>query len=445
MPHLLILDQDDVIRNTLSSVARDNGYSVDEAASSAEAISQMHCRPPHLVLADLRASNGEGIDVCRTASAAGTEVVVMSERRSVDDAVHAIRLGARDFLPKPICLTHLRTLLSEVAQTSSLVGNDLRPYGMVGESPAMEVVARHISRVSPSDVTVMLIGESGTGKEVAAHAIHAASKRADKPFVAVNCGAISPNLIESELFGHERGSFTGAERQHRGYFEQADGGTLFLDEVTEMPLELQVKLLRVLENAEYKRVGGQKAHYCNVRVIAATNRDPLSAIRDGALREDLYYRLAVFPLSLPPLRERGADIGVLAEHFLAELNARHGTQRTFSHETLQELEKYEWPGNVRELRNYVQRAYILANNESLCAPIVPPMFAASGQCDDAYISVRMNASLEEAERECILATLAHCGGKRQESAELLGISTKTLYNRLAAYAEQGYCVSPQPF
>ncbi|MVW73208.1 sigma-54 dependent transcriptional regulator [Bordetella sp. 15P40C-2] len=444
MPHLLILDDDDLIRDTLSEVARDSGFSVGEAASVSEALEQLTLRPPQLLLADIRVKGGDGLEVCRNASALGSEVVVMTGYSSVDYAVEAMRLGVRDFLRKPICMDRLQSILDRIASTAEHIPAEGFRGRMVGESAGIQEVYRSIARVGPTNTTVMLIGESGTGKELAAEAIHKASKRADKPYIAVNCGAISPNLMESELFGHERGSFTGADRQHKGYFEQADGGTLFLDEVTEMPLELQVKLLRVLESHEFMRVGSHKIQKCDVRVVAATNRNPEQAVRDGRLREDLYYRLAVFPLELPPLRARESDPQLLADRFLADLNEMHGTQRVFSPEVYEQLLTHNWPGNVRELRNYVQRAYVMADGDTLNAPVKRRMQIgkkpASGDC----IDVPVDTTLADAERKLILATLERCAGVKKQAATLLGVSPKTLYNRLMAYAAEGYVVMPDP-
>jgi transcriptional regulator with PAS, ATPase and Fis domain len=282
---------------------------------------------------------------------------------------------------------------------------------------------------------VLITGESGSGKELVAQAIHELSPRKHAPFVAINCGAVSPNLIESELFGHEKGSFTGAAKQHRGHFERASGGTLFLDEITEMPAELQVKLLRVLETGDLLRIGGSDPINVDCRVVAATNRDPARAVEDGALRDDLYYRLNVFLIPLPPLRARGGDVTLLAEHFLAALNETEGTQKRFTPDALAALAAHEWPGNVRELRNAVQRAFIMGTEEidAACLPFDPsgrPATSATGPA-------RVGVSLRDAERELILGTLAQVDGDKKRAAKILGISLKTMYNRLKAYDEEG--------
>lgn len=441
MPHLLILDDDEAIRETLSELARDSGYSVGQASGVREAIVQLDMRPPQLLLADIRVPDGDGLEVCRNATAAGSEVVVMTGYGSVDYAVEALRLGVRDFLQKPICMERLQSILDGVAGPSVKAAAPDKGSRIAGDSEAMQTVFRHIARVAPSDVTVLLIGESGTGKELAAEAIHQGSPRTRQPFIAVNCGAISPNLIESEMFGHERGSFTGAERQHKGYFEQADGGTLFLDEVTEMPLELQVKLLRVLESGEFMRVGTNKPLRCDVRIIAATNRNPEQAVRDGKLREDLYYRLAVFPLDLPPLRRRGTDVRLIAERFLAGLNRDYGTSKTFSPSVSAQMSNHSWPGNVRELRNYVRRAYLLADGEVLTTPVISSSLALLPESNRDQVLVPVGSTLADADRRLILATLEHCGGVRKQAAAMLGVSPKTLYNRLEEFAAEGYGLS----
>ena len=304
---------------------------------------------------------------------------------------------------------------------------------LYGSSTVMQDVYRMIEKVAPTEATVFITGESGCGKELVARTIHERSPRARGAFVAINCGAIPQNLIEAELFGHERGAFTGANRQHRGCFERAEGGTLFLDEITEMPLEMQVRLLRVLETGRFVRVGGDGEIRTNVRVLAATNRDALDAVRDGRLREDLMYRLAVFPIVLPPLRERDGDTELLAEHFLQNLNVEGGISKRFSRAALTTIRAYHWPGNVRELKNAVHRAFIMAEEfveldlSGLACPAV------EGEC----LRMPVGTSLAEMERQAIFATLDHCRGNKRRAAEMLGVSLKTLYNRLTAYQADG--------
>jgi len=300
---------------------------------------------------------------------------------------------------------------------------------LFGGSPAMQDVYRRVDKVAPTSATVLIVGESGSGKEVVARTIHDRSDCARQPFVAVNCGAIPGNLIEAELFGYEKGAFTGATRLHRGCFERAEGGTLFLDEVTEMAPEMQVRLLRVLETGRFTRVGGEDELRSRVRVIAATNRDPQQAVKDGHLREDLMYRLAVFPIALPPLREREGDAELLAEHFLAGLNEAEGTAKAFSRQSITTIRAHRWPGNVRELKNAVQRAFILADTEVELDFAGLECAAPVGDC----LRIPVGTALAEIERKAIYATLDLCEGNKRRCAEMLGVSLKTLYNRLAEY------------
>lgn len=310
----------------------------------------------------------------------------------------------------------------------------LKHYGLLyGGSQAMESLYRQMARVALTDATVLLEGESGTGKELIAQAVHQASARANQQFIAVNCGAIPSHLIEAALFGHEKGSFTGAVKQHAGYFEHASGGTLFLDEITEMAPDMQVKLLRVLESGSFLRVGGSTEVQVNVRLIAATNRSLQTAVQDGSLRQDLMYRLAVFPIRVPPLRERGNDIELLALHFLQELNHQAGTCKKFSKSTLDKIKSHGWPGNVRELKNMVHRAYILSNDTVMLEEPIPPQSANKPILINGMLNFSVGTPLAEAQREIILATLQHFSGNKRLTAQTLGISLKTLYNRLKEY------------
>jgi two-component system, NtrC family, response regulator AtoC len=321
-------------------------------------------------------------------------------------------------------------------QLRQVVGN---PGRMIGDSRTMLALYDLVRRVAQTDASVVISGETGTGKEVVAQAIHSLSRRRDQAFLPVNCGAVSATLSESELFGHERGSFTGADRLHRGYFERADHGTLFLDEISEMPLELQVKLLRVLESSVVSRVGSMAVQRVDVRVIAATNRPPAEAVAAGCLRDDLFYRLNVLTVHLPPLRERGADVLLLAAHFLGELNLVEKTAKSFTAACLAQLREYHWPGNVRELRNVVQRSFILAGGidvERIALSSREPDERAAAACaapDVPDLVVPIGSTIAEAERRLLLATLAHLGGDKARAAVVLGVSLKTMYNRLREY------------
>ncbi|SEI82284.1 sigma-54 interaction domain-containing protein [Paraburkholderia diazotrophica] len=313
----------------------------------------------------------------------------------------------------------------------------LKSYGVLyGSSPVMLDLYEQIDRVAATDATALIIGESGTGKELIARTIHEHSARKDGAFVAVNCGAIPDELIEAELFGHEKGSFTGAVQGRVGYFEHANGGTLFLDEVTEMAPVRQVKLLRALESGTFYRVGGTELIRGDVRVIAATNRDPAVAVKENGLREDLMYRLAVFPLRAPPLREREGDRELLAMHFLDELNRQEGTNKVFSKRSMETLRTWSWPGNVRELKNAVYRAFILAEKAvELPHPHLMSRVKKPVTLGDS-MSVWIGTPLADAQKQIILGTLKYCGGDKRRAAKALGVSLKTLYNRLSAYGDE---------
>ena len=442
MPHVLIVDDDSNTREALVEITAAEGFTTSVAGNIREAQIQMTHQRPDVVLIDLKLPDGNGMDLFDDIeSRATTQIVLITGHASVETAVQALRLGAADYLTKPINFRRLKALLSRVPRTADLkseigaLRSELQRLGhfgqMLGAAPVMQKLYSHIARVAPTEATVLLLGESGTGKELAAQTIHELSLRQRHPFLPVNCGAISPQLIESEIFGHEKGSFTGADRQHKGYFERASGGTLFLDEITEMPIELQVKLLRVLETGAFMRIGSNQELETDVRIIAATNRDPEEAIQDGKLRLDLYHRLNVFPLKIPPLRERGSDVELLAQHFLSQFNAAHGTSKEISVDGLECLSSYHWPGNVRELRNYMQRAFILSDQTIDAAALAPAMSTHSQT--GLTLAIPVGTSLADVDRKLIFATLELCGGVKKRAADILGISLKTLYNRLEEY------------
>jgi len=314
---------------------------------------------------------------------------------------------------------------------------------LLGESPAMQEVFRLIEKVGPTEASVLLTGESGSGKELAAQSIHERSQRRHGPFIAVNCGAIPAGLIEAELFGYEKGSFTGAMRAHAGVFERAQGGTLLLDEVIEMPLDMQTRLLRVLETRKFYRVGASTEYLSDVRVIAATNRCPLQAVQNGQLREDLLYRLAVFPIHLPPLRSRANDVEVLAEHFLAELNAEGRTQKRLSAPARMTLQQHSWPGNVRELRNCMERAYILCDTMLELAPLIQngSVHETDPPAQRDRLDIRVGSRIYDMERSLIEATLDYFQGNKRRAADALGCSLKTLYNKLNGYSQSQECAN----
>ena len=441
----LLVDDDAAFRDSLGLLVHAEGFEVREAGSLAEARERIREAVPDLVLLDLGLPDGEGSELLRElASARTSEVVVITGNASIDSAVQAIRDGALDYLTKPVEPERVRAVAAGVVRTLGYklevnrLSRELRDLGrfgrLIGRSAVMQQVFDLIARVAPTQATVMITGASGTGKELAAESVHLMSGRRSQPFLAVNCGAIAKTLIESELFGHERGSFTGADSRRRGYFEQAHRGTLFLDEVTEMPLDAQAKLLRVLENGTLMRVGGSEGVQVDVRVVAATNADPRQAVADGRFREDLYYRLNVFPIAMPSLAEREDDIDLLADHFLELINAREGTKRVLSAASRAELRQRAWPGNVRELKNVVERAAIMSDHEIGAGLVRAGAETAAAAVGDAQgIVLQKTASLADAERALILAALEHHGGDKPRTAETLGISLKTLYTRLQTY------------
>jgi DNA-binding NtrC family response regulator len=466
MTLILIVDDDPLSLSGLEALVRAEGFETATADDLASARRALERQRPDALLADVNLPDGSGLELAPAASEAGIDLILVTGGATVETAVEALRAGASDFLTKPVDQARLKTLLEGIARAGSYrreiaeLRSTLRELGrfgsMIGSSPAMQAVYDRVTRVAPTDATVLVTGESGTGKELVAETVHRLSRRAHRPFVAINCGAIAANLIESELFGHERGAFTGADRQRKGVFERAHQGTLFLDEVSEMPLELQVKLLRVLESGTFTRVGGEKPLSSDVRVVAASNRDLDALVADGKFRPDLLYRLRVVPVELPPLKDRGTDVRKLAQHFLGELGLANKEEKTFSAEALAALERHPFPGNVRELKNAVQQAYILAEKEiaiehlpndiatgagaaarSLPGAPARPAAASSGDGRSGdTIPVAVPAALADVERSVILATLDRLGGYEAQAAERLGISLKTLYSRLREYASR---------
>ncbi|MDY0745359.1 sigma-54 dependent transcriptional regulator [Paucibacter sp. R3-3] len=462
MSHALIVDDDVDAATMLAALVAAEGFTVACAHTLRDARASLAMQPPDLVLLDLHLPDGNGMSLFDEGGLlANSQVVLITGQASLDTSIQALRLGVVDYLIKPLKQTQLRGILSRVVKPSvaraELDGamaewqKSGRFGHLWGRAPAMERIYQQIARVAGTAVSVLVTGESGTGKEVVARTIHDLSRRRNKPFLAVNCGAISPHLIESEVFGHEKGSFTGADRQHQGFFERAAGGTLFLDEITEMPAELQVKLLRVLETGTYMRVGSTQVQEADVRIVAATNRVPEQAVTDGKLREDLLYRLNVFPIALPPLRARREDVALLAEQLLVPICQSEGTTKRFTPAALAKLTAYRWPGNVRELRNVVQRSYVMSDGAHITEEWLPsdelqlppdadgaalsPVPTAEARPAQDCVTIPIGSTMAQAERQLILATFAHYKQQRERTASVLGISLKTLYNRLREYAE----------
>ncbi len=433
------------------------GYRTETARDGQEAWEKARVWGPAIVVTDLKMPRLDGIGLltrlAQEDSGLSTRVavVVLTAMGSVQQAVDAMKLGAYDFLQKPVDATRLKTILGnatrqrETAIELEVARRRLRESGvlgsMVGESPKMREIFALIEQIAPSNVPVLITGESGTGKELVARTLHALSPRKTRPFVAVNCAAIPETLIESEIFGHEKGAFTGAAERRVGCFELASGGTLLLDEVGEMPIGTQAKLLRVLEERKLRRLGARTEQDVDVRVLAATNRDPGAAVGEGHLRADLFYRLNVFNIHMPPLREHPGDLPAMTEAMLNEMNEKHGRKVSgVAQSMLDRLMSYDWPGNARELRNTIERAVILCpDGAPLDAGHLPPGFgkakpAAAPASDAGTISVQVGATVDEAERLLILRTLEATGQNKTRAAEILGVSLKTLHNKLKEYS-----------
>jgi len=440
MFHALITDDDPISQRYLAGVLKEEGFEASVASCLKEARAILKAKPTDVLLLDLVLPDGSGLDILRELETRlGTQVVVITGHASVETVTDALRLGASDYLTKPLEPERLKAIVANLyrtldknAEIDKLRGQlrELGQFGpLLGASEAMQRVYDLVTMVAPTEASVLLTGESGTGKELVAQSIHEFSRRAKGPFLPINCGAIAPTLMESELFGHEKGSFTGAEKVHKGFFERAHEGTLFLDEVTEMPMELQVKLLRVLETGSAMRIGGDEFVPVDVRVVAATNRPPEDAVAQGKFREDLFYRLNVFPIVVPPLRDRGDDVLHLAGAFLGRLNKETGSAKKLTSAAAQRLRAYSWPGNVRELKNAVQRSYILAKDEILPEHILGETQMEADKAGPNVI-LRVGTSLEEAEKRLIDQTLRFCVGDKKKTAEILKISLRTLYYRL---------------
>ena len=432
------------------------GYRTETARDGVEGWEKAVAWNPAIVVSDLKMPRMDGIGLLTKLSEASSgldskiAVVVLTAMGSIEQAVDAMKLGAYDFLQKPVDPTRLRTILANAARQREteieleVARRRLRETGvlggLVGSSKMMREIFGLIEQIAPSNVSVLITGESGTGKELVARTLHNLSPRKSQPFVAVNCAAIPETLIESEIFGHEKGAFTGALERRAGCFELASGGTLLLDELAEMPAGTQAKLLRVLEERKLRRLGSRVEQDIDVRVLAATNHDPDKAVAQGQLRPDLYYRLNVFHIPMPPLREHREDLPAMAESMVSEMNVKHGRRISgVAPSMLDRLMIYDWPGNARELRNTIERAVILcADGCPLDAGHLPPGFGSSTSAsttaaDASLIPVRVGSTVDEAERMLILRTLEATGGNKTRAAEILGVSLKTLHNKLKEY------------
>jgi DNA-binding NtrC family response regulator len=440
---ILVVDDEANARTALAELLREEGFDVETAADAFKALGKFEAFAPHVVITDLKMPGMDGIELVKKLRTAEEPpaVIVMTAFGAVESAIHAMHAGAEEYLTKPLNLEELLVvcdkvlanlaLRRETAQLRNRVRERVAPGNMVGSSPVMQRVFEIVDQVAPSRATVLITGESGTGKELVANAIHQRSPRANGPFIKLHCAALAESLLESELFGHEKGSFTGAMTRRDGRFSLADGGTLFLDEIGEISPSLQVKLLRFLQEHEFERVGGTQTIHVDVRVIAATNRDLKEEVARGRFREDLFYRLNVVNIETPPLRERKSDIPAIARFFL-ERYARDNTKpvESFAPHALELLVAYDWPGNVRELENAIERAVVLASGTELDARHLPanvrPVVATG-------VPPIPGSTLAALERYAILETLKAAGGSTSKAAEMLGISTRTIQYRLHEY------------
>jgi len=434
---VLVVDDELNIRDGIAAALAGDERRIRTASSGAQAVEIIRKSPPFdVIITDLR-MRGEigGLELVKRAHALCpvTAIIVITAYGTIETAVEAMKLGAIDYLAKPLDLKHLRNIVRNAIEKQSLLRENIQlrkrlagEARIIARSPQMKKVMEIVEQVAASDVTVLITGESGTGKEMVARAIHEKSSRRDGPFVAANCSALPESLFESEMFGHEKGAFTGAVRRHAGRFELADGGTLFLDEVADMPLQYQVDLLRVIQEREINRVGGETPIKIDVRIISGTNRDIRAAVADGIFRDDLYYRLNVVPIELPPLREREGDVPLLIEALLQEFNEQHAKNVALSPKVIKHLQECPWPGNVRELRNLIERMVVTADAGEVRPDALPP--------EIRFYSQRPTFDLEsatrEAERKAIMAALELADDHRERAAELLGISVRTLHYKL---------------
>ena len=448
---LLLVDDEDFFRESVGKELALTGYAVESAGSLGEARRLLKRETFHVVVLDMRLPDGDGLDLLPEIKEASptTEVILLTAYGTVEEATRAMKQGAHDFLMKPCKLGELEAVLEKAVEKQSLERSNialerqverlLPSQRFVGQSPQVKDMLRLIERVAPTDSTVLIRGKSGVGKEMVSNAIHKQSPRVRQPFVVVDCATLHENLLQSELFGHEKGAYTGAVSLKHGLFEVADRGTIFLDEIGEITPPLQVKLLRVLETGTFRRLGGTADIRVDVRVIAATNRSLEAMMKEGQFREDLYYRLNVFSITIPPLRERRSDIPLLVEHFIHHSSIVSKREARISTEALEALTRYPWPGNVRELKNVLEHALILCDGDAIEREHLP-MAIRMGPSFGAEDEATGLLTLEEAEKSYIRRVLNECKGHRQKAAHILGISERTLYRKLQEIGE----IQPSP-
>lgn len=437
--HVLIVDDDDALRDLLARELARSGHRVSHAADAAGCLAHVRREEPDVLLLDLMLPDEPGIEVLRRLRSEWpeVEVIVLTAHGTIDTALAAMKLGAFDYLRKPCHLQELEIALERANERRRLGQDNARLRDglrvgtlgpeLVGEGPAFEELRRLVAKVAASESTVLVRGETGTGKELVARSIHRLSPRRDEPFVVVDCAALNENLLQSELFGHEQGAFTGATRRKHGLFEAANGGTVFLDEIGDVSPAVQAALLRVLETSSFRHLGGTQELRVDVRLVAATNRDLERLAGEGKFRRDLYFRLNAIKIELAPLRQRRGEIPFLVEHYVAQHNARHGTRKRVSAAAARILSAYDWPGNVRQLRHVVERALVLADGDAIAPPDLP---AEVREAELGLAADRTALSLVEVERRHIARVLAEVGGHRARAAQILGISERNLYRKL---------------
>lgn len=440
---ILFVDDDASLRLVMGNEIQRMGFRVTAAASVAAARKHLKEKDYDVVILDLRmpGEGGEGFLDELKRDSPWSEVIILTAHADLPTAINCMKRGAYDFLTKPCSLDEVELLIDRAAEKRNLIARREAletPVGggsSIGSSPAFADIRKTVARVAPTDEPVLILGESGTGKELLAREIVAKSSRAGRAFITVNCSALSETLLEAELFGHERGAFTGADRKRIGVFELAHKGTIFLDEIGDMPSAMQAKLLRTLQSGEVRPVGARENRYVDVRVISATNQDLPRMVEEGQFRSDLFYRLNVFTIYLPPLRERGEDIEALARHFLEQCNQRFERKVKLTPEVIGRLKAYPWPGNIRELENSIKRAVILAQGDSIGSDDLPPHLPGSSDSNGTPAGIE-TMSAAELEKVHLLRMIEACGGNKREAARRLGVSNKTLYNKLHQYGIQ---------
>lgn len=442
MPRILLAEDDEIMRVSVSDRLKKFGWRVDEAEDGNQAMRLFEKNRYHLVISDIRMPGLDGLSLLNLIlqQSPDTDVIIMTAYGSVDAAIDCLRQGATDYILKPFDMDNLIIRVNRLLDVQEvknkyevLEENCIREHDhqLIGSSALLQELRSLIDRVAPTDTTVLITGESGTGKEMAARSIHFAGKRREKPFVSINCAAIPEGLMESELFGHERGAFTGADQQRKGKFELADNGTLLLDELGDLPLPLQAKLLRVLQESSFERVGGSKSIQVDVRILACTSKNLGDEVKAERFRQDLLYRLQVIHLEMPPLRTHKEDIGELCSHFLDEFRWMHGRKVTIGKEAVESLKNYDFPGNARELRNLLERAFVLTRGERITVADLPGEVSRLKEVCEENLNLRN--TLSQAEQRCIRKALEQCRGNRTEASQLLGISRKNLWEKMKSH------------